>query len=365
MKLNITTIKKHVMTGISFMIPVVVASGLCQALGILIGGPGIKEASSGIIWMIYKIGNLGLSTLIVPVICAAISYSICDRPGIAPGLIVGLVCAEIKAGFLGGVVAAFLIGFVVNWMKQNLKLPETMKGMMPILIIPFFSTLICGLLMFTVVGAPITMFMNALTGFLENLSTGSKFVYGAVMGSISGFDFGGPVNKTMSLYSTAMMTEGIYGPKAAHFLAGMTSPFGILVAWCLSKAFKKPIFTNDEKESVKACLPMGVCMITESVIPFAMNDLWRVVLSSVVGSAVGGGLCLIWGVGVPVAHGGLFVVPTFVNPMGFVAALAISSLICGTMIFVLKKRLTEKQIEYGTNYTDAKSDEVAEVNIEF
>ena len=267
MKFDLKTIKKHVMTGISFMIPVVVASGLCQALGILIGGAMVRDDVGSFAFYIWRIGNLGLSTLIVPVITAAIAYSISDKPGIAPGLIVGLVCAEIKAGFLGGVVAAFLIGFVVNWMKKNIKLPDTMKGMMPILIIPVFSTLICGFLMFTVIGMPITMLMEAFTGFLESLSTGSKFIYGMVMGACSGFDFGGPVNKTMSLYSTAMMTDGIFGPKAAHFTAAMASPFGVLIAWLLSKALKKPIYTKDEVENLKACLPMGICMITECVYP--------------------------------------------------------------------------------------------------
>lgn len=365
MKLDIRTIKKHVMTGISFMIPVVVASGICQALGIMIGGPNVADAVDSLPYIIYKIGNLGLTTLIVPVICAAIAYSISDRPGIAPGLIVGLVCTEIKSGFLGGVIAAFLIGFVVNWMKKNIKLPETMQGLMPILIIPFFSTLICGFLMFTVIGKPIAMFIEAFTTFLENLSTGSKFIYGMVMGAVSGFDFGGPVNKTMSLYSTAMLTDGVFGPKAAHFLAGMTSPFGVLIAYALSKIFKKPIFTKDERQSVISCLPMGICMITESVIPFAMNDLWRVVLSSVIGSAIGGGLTQIWGVGVPVAHGGLFVVPTFTNPGGFVLALTISSIICGTLMFLLKRRLTPEQQEYGLDYSSDDDDKVADVNITF
>lgn len=353
------------MTGISYMIPVVVASGLCQALGIMIGGAGVKEAVGTLPYIIYRIGNLGLSTLIVPVICAAISYSICDRPGIAPGLIVGLVCAEIKSGFLGGVIAAFLIGFVVNWMKKNIKLPKTMQGMMPILIIPFFSTLICGFLMFTIIGKPIALFIDAFTNFLANLSTGSKFVYGMVMGACSGFDFGGPVNKTMSLYSTAMLTDGIFGPKAAHFLAGMASPFGVLVAWGLSKLLKKPIWTNDEKENLKACLPMGICMITECVIPLAMNDLWRVVLASVVGSAIGGGLTQIWNVGVPVAHGGLFVVPSFTNPGGFLAALSIASVICGVVLFLLKRRITPEQEQYGLAYDEDQSGDVADVDISF
>lgn len=363
--MNLKTLKKHVMTGISYMIPVVVASGLCQALGTMIGGPNVRDAVGTFAYIIYKIGNLGLSTMIVPVICAAISYSLADRPGIAPGLIVGLVCSEIKAGFLGGVIAAFLIGFTVNWMKKHIRLPQTMQGLMSILIIPFFATLICGFLMFTVIGTPIAMFIDAFTGFLESLSTGSKFIYGMVMGACSGFDFGGPVNKTMSLYSTAMLADGIFGPKAAHFCAAMASPFGVLIAWGLSKLFKKPIWTNDEKENLKACAPMGICMITECVIPLAMNDLWRVVLSSMVGSAIGGGLCQIWGVGVPVAHGGLFVVPSFDNPGGFLIALAVASVICGVVLFLLKRRLTPEQVEMGLGYTEEDAGEVADVEISF
>ena len=162
-----------------------------------------------------------------------------------------------------------------------------------------------------------------------------------------------------------MLTDGVFGPTAAHFLAGMTSPFGVLIAYALSKLFKKPIFTKDERQSVISCLPMGICMITESVIPFAMNDLWRVVLSSVIGSAIGGGLTQIWGVGVPVAHGGLFVVPTFTNPGGFVLALTISSIICGTLMFLLKRKLTPKQQEYGLDYSSDDDDKVADVNITF
>ena len=147
--MNWKIIKKHIMTGISFMVPVVVGAGLCQALGVILGGPNVKDAVGSFAYIIYKVGNLGMSTMIIPVICAAISYSIADKPGIAPGLVVGLVSAEIKAGFLGGLVGAFLVGYVVNAMKKYIHLPDSMKGLMPILIIPFFASLICGVLMFT------------------------------------------------------------------------------------------------------------------------------------------------------------------------------------------------------------------------
>ena len=363
--MNWKIIKKHIMTGISFMVPVVVGAGLCQALGVILGGPNVKDAVGSFAYIIYKVGNLGMSTMIIPVICAAISYSIADKPGIAPGLVVGLVSAEIKAGFLGGLVGAFLVGYVVNAMKKYIHLPDSMKGLMPILIIPFFASLICGVLMFTVLGTPIAYFMDAMTQFLANLSTGSKFVYGFVMSAGSAFDFGGPVNKTVSLYTTAMLADGIYGPKACHMVACMIPPMGVLIAWGLSKLFRKPIYTNDEKENLKACFPMGVCMITECVIPLAMNDLWRVVLSSVLGGSIAGGLCMMWGVESPVAHGGGFVIPTFTNPLGFVAALVIGSVIMGVALFVLKRRLTPSQEAYGIDYTQADDGEVAEVNITF
>ncbi len=255
--MNWKIIKEHIMTGISFMVPVVVGAGLCQALGVILGGPNVKDAVGSFAYIIYKVGNLGMSTMIIPVICAAISYSIADKPGIAPGLVVGLVSAEIKAGFLGGLVGAFLVGYVVNAMKKYIHLPDSMKGLMPILIIPFFASLICGVLMFTVLGTPIAYFMDAMTQFLANLSTGSKFVYGFVMSAGSAFDFGGPVNKTVSLYTTAMLADGIYGPKACHMVACMIPPMGVLIAWGLSKLFRKPIYTNDEKGKPEGLLPDG------------------------------------------------------------------------------------------------------------
>lgn len=361
--MNIKTIKRHIMTGISFMVPVVVGAGLCQALGVILGGPDVAK-STGIIYYIYKTGNLAMSTMIIPVICAAIAYSISDKPGIAPGLVVGLISAEIKAGFLGGVIGAFFVGFVVNFLKKKIKLPQSMKGLLPILIIPFVASLFCGVVMFTVLGKPIAYIMEALTNFLANLSTGSKFLYGFCMSAGSAFDFGGPVNKTVSLYSTAMLADGICGPKACHMVACMIPPMGVLVAWILSKIFRKPIYTNDEKENLKACFPMGVCMITECVIPLAMNDLWRVVLSSVLGGSIAGGLCMVKGVESPVAHGGWFVIPTFTNAGWFVVALALGSVIMGTSLFLLKRRLTPEQEKYGLEAAKDEG-EAADVNITF
>ena len=361
--MNFTEIKRHLMTGISFMVPVVVGAGLCQALGVVLGGVNIAEQTGTFIYYIYKAGNLAMGTMIVPVIAAAIAYSIADRPGIAPGLVVGLVSSEVKAGFLGGIVGAFFVGWLVNMMKKHIHLPKSMQGLMPILIIPFVSSLLGGIAMFTILGIPISMFMEAFTNFLTNLSSGSKFVYGAVMSAGSAFDFGGPVNKTVSLYTTGMLADGIFEPKACHMVACMIPPMGVLVAWAWSAIFHKPIWKNDEKENLKACLPMGMCMITECVIPLAMNDFWRIILSSVLGGSVAGGLCMMWGVGSPVAHGGWFVIPSFTHPDKFVIALVIGSLIMGTVLFLLKHRLSDSELNAHEENQD--NGKVAEVNIEF
>lgn len=329
------TIKRHVMTGISFMLPLVVGAGICMALGYVVGGVNVKEATSGIGYWLYTAGSLGLS-LVVPVIAAAIAYSIADRPGIAPGVIVGYVAATIKAGFLGGILGGFLVGYVVLALKR-IKVPQSMNGLMPILIIPFFATVICSVLMFGVLGTPISMFMNWLTEWLTSLQGGSKFLYGAIIGAGASIDYGGPLTKTMSAFTTGLLVDGVFEPKACHMLGSSIPPMGVIVAFLLSKVFKKPIFTKVERESVKTCLPMGACMITECVIPIAMNDLVRVVFSSMCASFVAGGLSMVWGVATPVPHGGWFVIPLMTNPLGYVAALAIGSVIMGVILFVLKR----------------------------
>ncbi|WP_273400190.1 PTS fructose transporter subunit IIC [Traorella massiliensis] len=339
MKQQLTMVKKHVMTGISFMIPLVVGAGLCMAISIIIGGPNVSTAEGTFAYTVNRIGSLGM-TLVVPVITAAIAYSISDRPGVAPGLIIGLICTEIKAGFIGGIVGAFLVGYFVNWLKKLLRnVPESIKGLVPILLIPLISTFVCGLLMFYVVGQPIVAFMDALTNFLMSMQSGSKFVFGFLVSGLAGTDFGGPINKSVSLFANGLMVDGILEPEACKLLGCMIPPMGIIVAYILAR--KK--FTKAEKEAVKACLPMGICMITECVIPLAMNDLWRVVLSSVIGCGVAGGLSMLMGVGASVPHGGWFVIPTFQNPVGYVICMIVGSLIMGVLLAVLKRPLKEDE----------------------
>ncbi|NAL59085.1 PTS fructose transporter subunit IIC, partial [Escherichia coli] len=268
-------IKKHLLTGISWMIPLIVAAGICIALGQVLGGTDVGEKTGTILWMLNQIGGWGMG-LIVPLISAAIAYSIADRPGFAPGLIVGFLCGQIHTGFIGGMLGGFLVGYTILLLKRYIRLPQSMQG-------------------------------------------GSRFLMGAILGAMATFDFGGPVNKTMSLFSDGLLVSGVYGPEAVKFVGSIIPPFGITLSFLLTRHK----YTRAEREALKAAFPMGICMITEGVIPIAARDLLRVVGSCVVASAVAGGLIMVWGVESPVPHGGMFVVPLFTHPLLFCLALGI------------------------------------------
>ncbi|XXN62728.1 PTS fructose transporter subunit IIC [Enterobacter ludwigii] len=334
-------IKGHLLTGISWMIPLIVAAGICIALGQVIGGPDVGKHTGTLAWMLNQIGGWGMG-LIVPLISAAIAYSIADRPGFAPGLIVGFICGQIGTGFIGGIFGGFLVGYTVLLLRHIIKLPKSMQGLMPIMVLPVLSTIIAGLLMMTFIGQPIVWLQKALIGLLESMQGGSKFVMGAILGAMATFDFGGPVNKTMSLFADGMLVDGIYGPEAVKFVGSMIPPFGITLSYLLSRNK----YTKAEKEALKAAFPMGICMITEGVIPIAARDLFRVVGSCVVASAIAGGLIMVWGVGAPVPHGGMFVVPLFEKPWLFCLALGIGTTVCGVMLSVLKKPVTQADEEF-------------------
>ena len=333
-------IKKHVMTAIGYMIPLVVAAGLSMAIGQVID-PNVRQATEGLGFYLYSIGGFGMN-LVVPVITAGTAYSICGRLGIAPGIIMGFVCTSIKSGFIGGIVGGFLIGyFVQKYLAPHT--PAWMKGLLPVMIIPFLTTVVCCLLMYYVLGIPFAWIINSLQGWLASMSNGSKFVFGAIVGAMACFDFGGPINKTASTFVNGLLADGVYGPESIKFLGSMVPPFGIAVA-CLLQPKK---FTSAEKEQLKAAVPMGICMITEGVIPIAARDLVRVVIACCIGSAIGGGLCMIWGTEAPVVHGGMLTVPLFTNPGMFCLALAIGSVITGVVLAIIKKPVTEADEKAG------------------
>ncbi|WP_440895106.1 PTS fructose transporter subunit IIC [Amphibacillus sp. Q70] len=328
-KLNI---KQHIMTGISYMVPIVVAGGICMAIARIFGGAFVGDAIDTVPWMINSIGQAAMG-FVVPVLTAGIAYSIADRPGIAPGLALGFISTELRAGFLGGLLMGLIVGYFINWIK-TWKVPSYMKGLMPILIIPVVSTFTTGLVFYLIIGQPIVWLQDGITNWMYSLQGGSKFILGSIVGGMMGVDMGGPINKTSSAFATSLVAEGIYGPSASRLIGGMTPALGIGISVLL----RKNRFTKAEIDMAKAAFPMGLCYITEGVLPFAAADPIRVIVSSVAGSALGGGLSMLWGVESVAVHGGIFVVPAMVNPIGFLMALVIGSVTTGVLYAVLRQK---------------------------
>lgn len=332
--------KKHLMTAISFFLPIIVASGFLLAIGNMTGGANIESFKDGFSFSdaLTTMGGYGLG-LLPMIVSTAIAYSIADKPGIAPGLIVGMVANGIGTGFLGGLVGGYISGVIVVLLVTYIKVPSWMEGLMPTLVIPFISTLLAGIVMYYVVGTPITWFTEMLTNYLGNLNTSSLFVYGAIIGVLASIDYGGAINKVVFAFVFALFSEGIYEPITVLILASMVTPFGLTIAYFLGKVVRKNIFNKQEVETLKTAFPMGICQITEGCFPIVLNDLLRCVIATGIGGAVGGGLSMLWGADSHIPASGMFAVPTMTNPWAFLAALTIGSLVTAVSILVLKKRV--------------------------
>lgn len=335
---TLSNIKKHLLTGVSYMIPVVVAGGILQAIGVAIMGTGIsKMEGETLLWYVWKCGNLGMS-LVVPVITAAIAYSIADRPAIGPGLILGFVCTYVNAGFIGGIVAAFCVGYFVLFLKKNLKLPKTMQGLMPVLIIPLLTTLVVGFLFFTIIGRPIAAFMAAMVNLLTSLQGGSRFILGAVLGALCGVDFGGPLSKTASTFANGLLVDGVAGPEAVKLVCCMVPSVGLAISALLAKHK----YSSVERDSIKSAFVMGICMITEGCIPLAMNDPVRVIGASVIATTITGGVTYLLNIENYVTAGGWFIIPLSNKPLLMAAMVLMGGIIMGVILALWKKPVTEK-----------------------
>ena len=339
-------IKKHVMTGISYMIPIVVCGGILSALAKGFGGYDIGSAIEagatpftnlnpftwlGFWWGVNKLGSIAMD-FAVAVMTAGVAYSIAGRPGIVPGIVIGYCSSQSKAGFLGGLLMAFIIGGFVNWMKKW-KMPKWCEGLKPVMFIPVLSTLVCGMIFLCVFSIPLAYVMNVFQQWIISLNGGAKAVIGGVIGACMGFDLVGPVNKTASMAANALGADGIYGPMAAKIIGGMTPPIGIFIAALI----KRKSFSKVEFDTAKTAFPMGLCFITEGVLPFAAADPIRVIPSCMIGSAVAGAIAVGMGCESAAGHGGIFVVPMMKNPMWFLIALLIGSLVTGFIYAAIKR----------------------------
>ncbi|WP_134686572.1 PTS fructose transporter subunit IIABC [Brevibacillus migulae] len=330
-------IYKHLMNGVSNMLPFVVGGGIIIALSFMFG---IKASDPNdpsfhpLAKALMDIGGGNAFALMIPVLAGFIAKSIADRPGFAPGMVGGMLAASSGAGFLGGLIAGFLAGYIVVGLKKLFAgLPETLEGIKPMLLYPLFGILFTGFIMIYVVSDPVAAANAALSDWLKNMGQGNAIILGIVLGAMMAFDMGGPVNKAAFTFGIAMIADGNYGPHAAIMAAGMTPPLGLALATTL---FKKK-FTEEERQAGKTAYVLGASFITEGAIPFAAADPTRVIPSIMVGSAVAGGLSMAFGVTLPAPHGGLFVLPVVGNVGMYIVSILIGTAVTALMIKVLKK----------------------------
>ncbi|MDO5631216.1 MAG: fructose-specific PTS transporter subunit EIIC [Paracoccus sp. (in: a-proteobacteria)] len=329
---------KHLMTGVSFMLPFVVAGGLLIAIAFALGGIYVYEDQyQGTLgWTLFQIGANGAFTLMVPALAGYIAYSIADRPGIAPGMTGGVIAGTIGAGFLGGIVAGFIAGYTVLALIRVIRLPKTLQGLMPVLILPLLATAITGLLMYYVVGGPTAQALAALTEWLKGMQGSSALILGLILGGMMAVDMGGPINKAAYVFGTTLIAAEIYQPMAAVMCAGMTPP----LALALATRLRPSIFTPEEREAGNAAAVLGLAFVTEGAIPFAARDPLRVIPSLIAGSAIAGAICMVLGVALRVPHGGVFVLPipnAVTNLTGFIIALLVGTLVSAVALMAVKR----------------------------
>lgn len=330
---------KHLLTGVSYMLPIVVAGGLCIALSFIFGIKAFEQEGT-LAKALMDIGGGAAFKLMIPILSGYIAYSIADRPGLTPGLIGGMLAVSLEAGFLGGIVSGFLAGYIALLIREKVNVPQHFEGLKPVLIIPLLSTLAVGLLMIYVVGAPVKAIMDGLTHFLQGMSSTNAVFLGLLLGSMMAVDMGGPVNKAAYTFAVGLLTSDTYMPMAAVMAAGMTPPLGIAIATLIGGSR----FTQAEREAGKAAGVLGLSFITEGAIPFAAKDPLRVIPSLIVGSATAGALSMYFGVELHAPHGGIFVlaIPNAVSNLALYAlAIAVGATITTTVLLILKPSLEE------------------------
>ncbi len=328
---------KDLMNGISHMLPFVVGGGILIAISFLFETS--FGADSPLFISFMAIGGAAFSFLI-PILAGYIAMSIADRPGLLPGMAGGYLAVQANAGFLGGLIAGFLAGYIMVYLKKAFKgLPRTLDGMKTILLYPVFGLLITGLLMYFLVGPVFSTINTAMITFLENLGTGNAVLLGAVLGGMMAIDMGGPFNKAAYAFSIGIFTDTGDGSLMAAVMAGgMIPPLAIGIATLI---FKNK-FTDIEQKSGLSNILLGLSFITEGAIPFAAADPMRVIGSSIVGSAIAGGLTQLWAVSIPAPHGGLFVITLANRPLMFLLALLIGTAVSALMLGFWKQDKTQE-----------------------
>ena len=336
-------------TGVSYFLPVVVIGGVFLAISLATGEAGEDGMTVTNSFMLHlnEIGNAGIA-MMIPVLTAYIAYSIAGKPGLAPGFVLGYLAnnavsindTEVSTGFLGGMILAVAVGYLVKWMK-GWKVGPTVQTIMPVLIIPILSTLVVGLVYIYILAFPISIFMGWLTDVLGSLQGGSAVVLGIVIGIMTAADMGGPINKTASTFTMALLAEGVYGPNGMFRVAVAIPP----IACGLAALIARNKFDDADRQMGISAIFMGCIGITEGAIPFAAKDLGHTLPGLLVGSAVGAALAAIQGIGCYVPHGGFIVCFATTDPLWFCIDIVIGSLVGAAILIAMKPKLKTTEAE--------------------
>jgi PTS system fructose-specific IIC component len=331
-----TELRKHLLNGVSYMIPFVVAGGILIAIGFAIGGIYVYK-TPGFGADVFSWGKVAMG-LMVPALAGYIAFSMADRPGIAPGFVGGMIAVNQGSGFLGGIVAGLLAGYVVSLIKK-IKVPPAIYSLMPILIIPVIGVFVVAAVMTYILGGPVTWLNTTMTGFLNSLSTGSSILLGLVIGAMMAFDMGGPVNKAAYMFALAALESNNFVPMAAAFVGADSPQWGLALAMLL----KPKKFSDLERKGISGLVVGGLVWVTEFAIPYAAADPIRVIPSLMIGSAVGSAVSMALGLSLMAPHGGWLVLPLANNPLLLLLALAVAVAVTAILLILLKPDLSEKQ----------------------
>lgn len=335
-------LQKAFNTGVSFMLPAVVVGGIFLAISLATG----KASDSGMNVtnpFMKNLMDMGVSgfAMMIPILSGYIAYSLAGKPALAPAMILGYIAnnpiggQQVKTGFLGAMILGVATGYLVKWIK-TWKVPATIRTIMPILIVPVITTFILGMIYVYIIAVPIGAAMDWLVKVLSDMQGGSAIVLGLIIGAMTAVDMGGPINKTATAFTLALMAEGIYEPNGAHRVAVAIPP----LAMALSTFIDRKKYTSEDKDLGISAFFMGLIGITEGAIPFAVKDMKRVLPAIIIGSAVGGALSMMNGVEALVPHGGLIILPVVNGKVWYVISMAI-----GVLVSVLILHFTKPNIE--------------------
>jgi PTS system, fructose subfamily, IIC component len=344
-KKELKNMQKALLTGTSYMMPMVVAGGILFSLSLLGGSATTTGMTTANAFMenIKVIGKAGLF-MMIPILSAYIAYSLSGRPGLIPGFILGYIANtplgenEVKTGFLGALIMGLLAGYFVRWLK-GLKVHSMLKSIMPILIVPVVSSLVLGLFYIYIIAQPVGFLIQIFMDFLTGLNGANSILFAIIIGVLCEIDFGGPITKTVTMFTIALIAEGVTVPNGIYRVCPGIPPMAI----CLSTMLFKNKWTNADRDVAKTLGIMGIMGITEGAIPFAIKDAKRIIPSTVMGCVVAAVIASLTGVASPVPHGSFITLPMVTNKVWFCVAIIAGTIVSAVMMGVLRKPVDEKE----------------------